>query len=91
MQDGYPAWIRKDFEHPDFAAETADWFRRIFPDEPSGPNGLRVLSRHDPDTGLASLLVQLPAPLTAEHGEWMQGWRPANHDAADLGHWQVEI
>ena len=91
MQEASPTWIRKDFEHAAFAQETAVWFRHEFPNEPSGPHGLRVLSRHDGESGQSSLLAQLPWPLTEEHGDWMTGWRPANDDAADLSGWHVEI
>jgi len=91
MQEVSPTWIRKDFEDAAFAQETAAWFRKIFPNEPSSSHGLRVLSRQDSETGQCSLLTRLPSPLGEEHAEWMEGWRPANDDAADLSGWHVEI
>jgi hypothetical protein len=91
MQQHVPAWIRKEFEHPNFANETVAWFRHYFRHEAPEPNGLRIFSRADQQTGQTSLLMRMPWPLGEEHAEWMVGWEPANDAAADLAGWHQEI
>lgn len=84
-------WIRKDFDSPEAAHETAKWFRHYFP-ENARPDGFRLYSRTD--TGNAALLARVPEPLSQDPSELMEvmkGWRPAREDAQDLGYWHVEI
>jgi hypothetical protein len=85
-------WIRKDFEHPAMASETAGWFRR-FNKGPAKADGLQLYSRIDHQTGGAALLLRVPELLQNEPDllAVMKDWHPANDDAQDLGHWHAEI